>query len=274
MPYPIVDAPYGYKPINLIGGQVFSGSTREYQIAYNYNQSIFYGDPVTISAGFVVIATAPINSTNTTIGIFLGCSFTDPVTKQKRFSQFYPASTLAGDIKAIVCDDPDTVFRIAVSTAAGVTTIGSMSQVVVGSNAVGSTTAGNAATGNSTLAVVGASAAAASTAGWRILGLVPDTQISTSCTYSSGTGTTSIVVSGLTIGQVIPVGTDMYQLVPATGQLQWVGVVATAATVSSTTAQTLTMAANTTVSGPSIALVQSPEVFAKINFGVHRYYLA
>ena len=32
MAYPTVDAPYGYKPINLIGGQVFSGSTRMYPI--------------------------------------------------------------------------------------------------------------------------------------------------------------------------------------------------------------------------------------------------
>jgi hypothetical protein len=273
MPYPTIDAPYGYKPVNLIGGQVFSGSTREYPITYNYGTNIFYGDPVILSSGFVNIATVPINTTNTTVGVFLGCSFTDPVTKQKRFSQFYPANTLAGDIRAIVCDDPDTVFRIAVVTAAGVQTIGSMSQVTVGQNVAGSTTTGNAATGNSTLGVVGATGNTAS-AGFRVLGLVPDTQVSTSCTYSSGSGSSSIVVSGLTIGQVIPIGTDMYQLVPATGQLQWVGAVNSAATVSSTTAQTLTMAATTTVAGPSLALVQSPEILAKINFNVHRYYIA
>jgi hypothetical protein len=29
MAYPVVNAPYGLKPINLIGGQVFAGSTRE-----------------------------------------------------------------------------------------------------------------------------------------------------------------------------------------------------------------------------------------------------
>jgi hypothetical protein len=274
MAYPTIDAPYGFKPVNLLGGQVFSGSTREYPIAYNYGTSIFYGDPVTLSSGFVIIAVAPINTTNTTVGVFLGCSFTDPVTKQKRFSQFYPANTLAGDIEAIVCDDPDTVFRMAVVAAAGGTTIASMSQLTVGVNVAGSTTTGSAATGNSTQAVVAATANTAS-AGWRVLSLVPDTQVSTSATYSSGTGTTSLVVSGLTIGQVLPIGTDVYQLVAATGQLQFTGSSLTAAaTVSSTTAQTLTVTASTVTVAGTLALVQSPEILAKINFNVHRYNIA
>lgn len=279
MAYPTIDAPYGYKPVNLIGGQVFSGSTREYPIAYNYGTAIYYGDPVTIGTsganiGFVTIATAPINTTNTTIGIFLGCSYTDPVTKQKRFSQYYPANTLAGDIKAVVCDDPDTVFKMAVVTAAGVTTIGSMSQLAVGVNVAGSTTTGSAATGNSTLGVVAATANTAS-AGWRVLGLVPDTQLSTAATYVSGTGTTTLAVSGLTVGQVLPIGTDVYQLVAATGQLQFTGSSLTAAaTVSSATSQNLTVTASTVTVTGTLALVQSPEILAKINFNVHRYYIA
>jgi hypothetical protein len=275
MAYPFVDAPYGYKPVNLLGGQVFSGSTREYPIAYNYGTSIFCGDPVTITAGFTVIATAPINTTNTTVGVFLGCSFTDPVTKQKRFSQFYPANTLAGDTRAIVCDDPDTVFRMAVVTAAGVQTIGSMSQLVVGLNAAGTTNVGSAATGNSLAGVVGATATTAN-AGFRILSLVPDTQIASQSTYVSGTGTTTLTVSGLTVGQVLPIGTDVFQLVPATGQLQFTGSTLTAAATVTTTGNTaLTVTASTvTIAGPNLALVQSPEVLAKINFNVHRYNIA
>jgi len=269
MAYPTIDAPYGFKPVNLIGGQVFSGSTREYPIAYNYGTAIYYGDFVQLSSGFVTILANTIAG-NAAVGVFLGCSYTDPVTKQLRFSQYYPANTLAGDISAIICDDPDTVFKAAVVTAAGTATIASATQLLVGQNMAGNTTTGSAATGNSAGGVV---AASASTGNFRVLGLVPDTQITSGCTYVSGTGSTSIVVSGLTIGQVIPVGTDMYQLVAATGQLQWVGVVSTAATVSSATSQTLTMAANTTVSG-SVALVQSSEVLVKITFGAHRYYVA
>ncbi len=33
MAYPTVDATYGLKPVNLIGGQVFAGATRLMQIA-------------------------------------------------------------------------------------------------------------------------------------------------------------------------------------------------------------------------------------------------
>ena len=269
MGYPTIDAPYGFKPVNLIGGQVFSGSTREYPIAYNYGTAIYYGDFVQLSSGFVTILANTIAG-NAAVGVFLGCSYTDPVTKQKRFSQYYPANTLAGDIEAVICDDPDTVFKAAVVTAAGTATIASATQLLVGQNMAGNTTTGSSATGNSAGGVV---AASSSTGNFRVLGLVPDTQINTGCTYVSGTGTTSIVVSGLSIGQVIPVGTDMYQLVAATGQLQWVGVVSTLATVSSTTSQTLTMAANTTASG-TLALVQSQEVLVKITFGAHRYYVA
>ncbi len=274
MAYPIVDAPYGFKPVNLLGGQVFSGSTREYPIAYNYGTSIFYGDPVTLASGFVNIATAPINTTNTTVGIFLGCSYTNPATKQKLFSQYYPANTLAGDIKAIVCDDPDTVFKMAVVTAAGVTTIGSMSQLMVGVNAAGSTTTGSAATGNSSQGVVGNTATVAN-AGWRILQLVPESQISTAATYVSGTGTTTLTVSGLTVGQVLPIGTDVWQLVSGTNQLQFTGSSLTAsATVSSATSQALTVTSSTATVTGSLVLIQSPEVLAKINFNVHRYYIA
>ena len=276
MGYPTLDGPYGYKPVNLIGGQVFAGSTREYAVAYNYGTSIFFGDPVVITNGFVNIATLPINTTNTTVGVFMGCSYTDPVTKQKRFSQYYPANTLAGDIKAIICDDPDAVFRIAAVTAAGVTTIGSVSQLVVGQNLAGSTTTGNAATGNSTLGVVGAAANTAS-AGFRVLSLVPDTQVATQATYVSGSGSTSVVVSGLTVGQVLPIGTDIYQLVPATCHLQFTGASLTAAATVTTTGNTTLTVTNSpanSVTGPTLALIQTPEVLAKINFNVHRYNIA
>ena len=49
MAYPTVSAPYGLKPVNLIGGQVFAGSTRNVQIQYGYATNIFYGDFVAIT---------------------------------------------------------------------------------------------------------------------------------------------------------------------------------------------------------------------------------
>ena len=285
MAYPIIDAPYGVKPINLIGGQVFAGSTRNLPISYNYGTAIYYGDLVTLgttgsNAGFIVpAATSTSLTSGGTIGVFLGCYYTNPTTKQRQYAQYYPGSVTAGDITAIVADDPDQVFKMAAVASASSTTISSFPSAMVGLNAVLNTPVGSTTSGNSGAGLVAANTTTAVGSGgaFRILNLVPDTQISTSAVFVS-TSTTSFVVSGLTVGQVIPKGTDIFQLVG--GQLQQLGVgasVATAATVTTTGNTTLTISAAVTTTpsaGATIALVQSPEVLVKLNFGVHTYYTA
>lgn len=275
--YPTVSAPYGYKPINLIGGQVYAGSTRNMPIQYNSTNPIYFGDLVYLNAGYADLITYPLNTTSghLTVGVFMGCYYTNPTTKQRQFSQYYPGSVLAGDITAIVADDPDIAIQCAVATTASSGVIGSASSLLVGSNMVGTTTTGSASTGNGTGGVVAASAAAASTAGFRVLSLVPDTQISTSATYVSGgaPAATSVVVSGLTVGQVLPIGTDVFNLV--NGQLQYTGAtLSSAATVTTTGSTTLTVSAITTQVAGTVVLVQTPEVIVKINFGTHRYNVA
>lgn len=277
MAYPTVAAPYGYKPVNLIGGQVYAGSTRNLPIQYGYTTPIYFGDLVNLTSGYVNLITYPANTTanHLTVGVFMGCYYTNPTTKQRLWSQYYPGSVNAGDITAIIADDPDLVIQCAVATTASSGIIASASSLLVGSNMVGTTTTGSAATGNGTGGVVAASAAGASTAGFRVLGLVPDTQISSAATYVSGTGTTTLTLSGLTVGQYIPVGTDVYNSI--NGQLQFTGsVVSTAATVSSATSQALTVVASTATISTSnpVVLVQTPEVLVKINFGVHNYNVA
>lgn len=130
MAYPTVSKPYGFKPINLIGGQPYAGSTRMFKIASGYASNIFYGDPVKILRnplsglpidGTVVVqdlSAANLGSIGSaasqpyTIGVFMGCTFTNPYTKQKTFSQYYPANTVADDIQAYVVDDPDALFKV------------------------------------------------------------------------------------------------------------------------------------------------------------------
>jgi hypothetical protein len=271
--YPVVSGPYGFKPVNLIGGQVFSGSTREYPIQYNYGTAIYYGDFVQLSSGYVNILANTIGS-NVAVGVFLGCYYTNPTTKNRQYSQYYPGNITAGDITAIICDDPDTLFRVAVTTSASSSTIGSASSIIVGQNMAGNTVTGNATSGNSNGALVG-STPATSTGNFRILELVPDTQITYSAAYVSGTGTTTLTVSGLTVGQVVPIGTDVFNVV--SGQLQFTGSSTTAATtVTSATSQALTVIASTATISTTypLALVQTSEVIAKITFGAHRYYVA
>ena len=274
MAYPSIDAPYGVKPVNLIGGQVFAGSTRNLPIQYNYGTAMYYGDLVTLSAGYVVIATYPVSTTNTTVGVFLGCYYTNPTTKQRQFAQYYPGNVTAGDITAIIGDDPDQVMKVAVSTTAGGSTIGSASSILVGANMAGGTQTGSASTGNSGMSVVGASANA-SGGGFRVLNLVPDTQESYSSTYVSGgaPSATSVVVSGLAVGTFLPIGTDVFNVV--NGQLQFTGsTLSAASTVTTTGNTTLTVTAIATQVAGTVALVVTPEVLVKFNFGAHRYYVA
>lgn len=269
--YPVVSGPYGFKPVNLIGGQVFSGSTRNLPIQYNYDTAIYYGDFVQLTAGYATVLANTITG-NAAVGVFLGCYYTNPTTKNRQYSQYYPGNITAGDITAIVCDDPDTVFRVAVTTAAGSTTIGSASSILVGRNMAGNTLTGNSVSGNSNGAVVGASS---STGNFRVMNLVPDTQISVSGTYVSGgaPAATSVVVSGLPIGTVLPIGTDVFNLVG--GQLQFTGATLSAAsTVTTTGSTTLTVTAVATQVAGTVALVETPEVLVKITFGAHRYYVA
>jgi len=133
MAYPVVSAPYGLLPQNLIGGQVFAGSTRMYPIQYGYATSIFYGDFVVLSRGFATRASVAAGSgLNQTVGIFLGCTYTNPTTKQKLFSQYWPASTTAGDCQAYVYDDPDAIFKAVVCNTG--TTVASGAMAMIGTN--------------------------------------------------------------------------------------------------------------------------------------------
>jgi len=94
MAYPTVSKPYGLKPVNLIGGQVYAGSIRQLRIASGYAVSIYNGDVVKLAADGTIQKDTG-TSTATPVGIFVGCSFTNPTTSQKTFAQSYTASTAA-----------------------------------------------------------------------------------------------------------------------------------------------------------------------------------
>ena len=157
-------APYGFKPLNLIGGQPYAGSTRQIKIASGYGTNIFNGTVVAIAAGgtIEIVTTNGDDSTTFpagTVGVFVGCTYTDPNSKQKLFSQYWPASTVASDAMAYIVDDPDCLFQVQAD--------GAVTQADLGQNVhlaeVQSTSTGSTTTGNSDIAV---SATTAATATW------------------------------------------------------------------------------------------------------------
>jgi len=275
MAYPSVDAPYGLKPINLIGGQVFAGSTRSLPIQYGYATDIFYGDFVVLSRGFATRASVSTGTgVNQVTGVFLGCSYTDPVTKQERFSQYWPASTLAGDAVAIVCDDPDTVFKAVVCSATTVVASGALA--LVGTNLSLINNTGNVNTGNSANAVLAPTATPVSTIlPVRCVGVVEDTAFSV--TASGSSSGTAITLTGTGLPAAIPVGTNV-AYVASNGQLiQTSSFVATAASAGATS---VTLNAAIAVPGSVVAIpsastivfTQYPEILVKMNLLVHGYY--
>ena len=170
MAYPTIDKPYGLKPVNLIGGQVFAGSTRLMAIASGEGTSIFFGDAVKLSGGYITRETA--GSAMSVAGVFMGCTYTDPNSNQKVFKQYFPAGTVAADIKAYVCDDPDALFKVAV--VSGTTVISGLTQTAVGLNAPLVNNTGSTITGDSLIAL-STSTATNGALPVRIVDVVPDT---------------------------------------------------------------------------------------------------
>jgi hypothetical protein len=183
MAYPTVSAPYGLKPINLIGGQVFAGATRLLNIASGYATSIFYGDVVQIdTAGSGTIVKDTGNTTANPVGVFLGCSYVNS-QGQTIFTQYFPANTTAPTgttITAYVADDPDQLFKVVL--VAGTTVDGNgltpayLGRTMIGSNAQLVQNTGSTVTGDSKVAIyTAAGATTTATLPIRIIDVVPDT---------------------------------------------------------------------------------------------------
>jgi hypothetical protein len=118
-------SPYGLKPINLLGGQSFSGGApREYSVVAD-TTAFFLGDMISVSSAGLLARVATTPTAGTTagiIGVCTGVRYTNPVTKQSTWGQFLPANaTTAGytDIFVYVLDDPDQIYQIQGSTSLG-----------------------------------------------------------------------------------------------------------------------------------------------------------
>lgn len=159
-------APYGLRPVNLIGGQPYAGSTRLIKIANAYASNIFYGQPVSVNASGVVIAETGTSNVAATgvVGVFVGCTYTDPNLLYKVFKQYWPTGTVATDAFAYVVDDPDVVMQAQAS--------GPIAQTDLGANIGFGTSAGNTLNGNSTTPLSNASVAQTATLPLRIVGFV------------------------------------------------------------------------------------------------------
>jgi hypothetical protein len=285
MAYPTVNGPYGLLPQNLIGGQVFAGSTRMIPIASGYATSLYYGDPVKFTSDGTLITSGLAYNSNSaetggTLGVFLGCEYTPgstatvlgsgPLYGKQRF-QKWTASTTAIDAVAYILDDYDVIMKAAiVAYGTGVsTTIGCAPAVALGTNltSVLTTTANTGSlanfSGNSNVGLMLASGNTrrTATAPFRIVGFVPETQLVVTQTATTGNASTSVTLSSANAGVV-------------TGQLVTGLNVAAGTFVAavSGTSVTLSQATNaTTGQTGTLTFNGYQEVLVKWNFGYHAY---
>ena len=145
-------SPMGARPVGSLVSAAYNAKITHYKINNAYGTDIFYGD-------FVKWADNNPNTTiqkdtgttsMTPIGVFLGCSYTDPSTGQTTFNQYYPASTAADDIMAYVASDPFLVMQMQSDEA--------LTQDDLGKNVAVVQTGGSTAIGTSKNAIDGSTA--------------------------------------------------------------------------------------------------------------------
>lgn len=287
MAYPVVDAAYGFKPINELNGLPYAGATRQIPIARSYSTSLFYGDLVQLTTDGTLIKTSYSAATSPTsviaglIGVFVGCSYTSPSTGQKLFAQYYPASTAANDIVAYVVDDPSAVFKVVMvgqtSTESNTATaVGYANQSFVGTNVYAVTgTAGSTTTGNSKMAVSGDGPTngtgnvrvATNSLPFRVIAIVPETAYTVTGTGTSASTTITLdaAVTGLQAGMQVICPSASAGGAP--GNYNY---------VTNVNGTTVTVAATLTAStaGSSFTFIGYPEVLVKWNQGWHSYQYA
>lgn len=175
MAYPTVSAPYGFQPINRIGGNPYAGSTRLIPVD---SGAVYDGDLVEMLASGACKVIASGTAAAQCVGVCVGVQYTNS-SGQTVQAQYAPASGVT-NVVAYVVDDPTALFKVAVVSSG--TTMSTLTRADVGQNCTVATNAGNANTGDSAQAITTTTGITA-TYPIRIIDVVPETATS-STTYA------------------------------------------------------------------------------------------
>jgi len=177
---------FGLRPTKRNGDRANSSGFTELPIASAYASNIFNGDPVILNAGNVQLgAGVPQDNANPTIGVFVGCRYTN-ADGEIKYSQYYNAGGGSSntDAFAYVATDDNTIFRAVGSSAFADSQVGTQVELAAGAG-------GSTATGNSSYVVTNATPTG--TGGVIIMGCPRDGENENSSTpvlfvkWSSGT---------------------------------------------------------------------------------------
>ncbi len=112
-----LNAPFGLR----VTGRLDNGSLevfRQYPIASGYAANIAAGDVVQLTDNGTSTTITKQTATGDTsadiamLGVFMGCSYTDPSTGQLSVSNVWGGGAGASDAVAFVCDDPQALYVV------------------------------------------------------------------------------------------------------------------------------------------------------------------
>jgi hypothetical protein len=170
MAYPTVNAPYGFVPINRLDGMAYAGAIRQFPVTQA--GAMYFGDLIELDVGGIVGTSSSLTG-GAKIGVFVGCQYTN-TQGQTVQGQYYPGSGAASDAIAYVVDDPNAVFKVAVTTSGGA--ISYVTQAAVGTNVTALAGTPNTISGNSGASILNTSPADTATFPLRVVAGVPETR--------------------------------------------------------------------------------------------------
>ena len=167
-----IDKAFGLRPIGNLSA---TGAQKQYgyEIADNQSGTIFQGDLVVLTAGFI---SRFLPATHTAaVGVFNGCNYIDPTTGKPTWKNYYPGSVniTSGKIIADVIDDPSQLFLIQCDASIAAADIGKNADVIG--------TGGSTTTGVSTMELNSSTLATTAALNLKTVGLynVPSNEIGT-----------------------------------------------------------------------------------------------
>lgn len=171
MAYPTVSAPYGFQPVNRIGGNPYAGSTRLVPVD---SGAVYDGDLVEMLSSGKCKVVADGAAAPQALGVCVGVQYTNSMGQTVQ-AQYAPASGVT-NVVAYVVDDPTALFKVAVVSSG--TTMATLGRTAVGQNTSVVLNSGNANTGDSAQAI-SSTTATTNTLPIRIVDVVPDTATGT-----------------------------------------------------------------------------------------------
>jgi hypothetical protein len=194
-----VAGPYGLRPVKHAGELVWPGpGIHTFPLTANQTAGFFYGDPVGLVAGvptpltaspLAIASPASAPTAANPIGIFVGCSFQDPIRGFVN-AQFLPANAIAAGATKVavkIADYPGLVMQIQATGPVQLIQIG-MNAALTGFGA------GSTFDGNSNVALLATSIAATGTLAVKIYDFVYNASPSPGASSIPGDPFTDVLV--------------------------------------------------------------------------------